>query len=124
MDLKKTGTHDDERINVDRDHEVRYWAEKFGVSGEQLRQAVQAAGPIAKGRSAASHGAVLAQDLLRHFGANSRCRGSSDTESRQVWRHSATRLRLCKPFLFSKSPSDPCRHQARAVHQCARYQND
>ena len=47
-DLKKTGRHDDERINVDQDHEAGYWAEKFDVSREQLRQAVQAAGPMVK----------------------------------------------------------------------------
>jgi hypothetical protein len=47
-DLKKTGRHDDERINVDQDHEVRYWAEKFGLSSQQLREAVNAAGPMVK----------------------------------------------------------------------------
>jgi hypothetical protein len=47
-DLKKTGRHDDERINVDQDHEVRYWAEKFGLSSQQLREAVDAAGPMVK----------------------------------------------------------------------------
>jgi hypothetical protein len=47
-DLKTSGRHDDERINVDQDHEVGYWAEKLGVSREQLRQAVQAAGAMVK----------------------------------------------------------------------------
>ena len=47
-DLKKTGRHDDDRINVDQDHEGGYWAEKLGFSREQLRQAVQAAGPMVK----------------------------------------------------------------------------
>ena len=31
-DLKKTGRHDDDRINVDQDHEVGYWAEKLGTT--------------------------------------------------------------------------------------------
>jgi hypothetical protein len=31
-DPKKTGRHDDERINVEQDHELGYWAEKLGVS--------------------------------------------------------------------------------------------
>jgi hypothetical protein len=47
-DLKKTGRHDDERIIAEQDHDVSYWAEKFGVSREQLLQAVQAAGPMVK----------------------------------------------------------------------------
>lgn len=47
-DLKQTGRQDDERINVDQDHELGYWSEKFGVSREQLREAVRAAGPMVK----------------------------------------------------------------------------
>jgi hypothetical protein len=47
-DLKKTGKQDDERINVEQEHELGYWAEKLGVSREQLRKAVQAAGPMVK----------------------------------------------------------------------------
>jgi uncharacterized protein DUF3606 len=45
-DLKQTGKPDDTRINVDQDHEVGYWAKELGVSREQLREAVQQAGPI------------------------------------------------------------------------------
>jgi hypothetical protein len=45
-DLKKTGRQDDERINVAQEHELNYWSEKFGVSREQLREAVQAAGIV------------------------------------------------------------------------------
>jgi hypothetical protein len=47
-DLKQTAKPDAARINVEQEHEVRYWAEKFGVSWEQLRMAVQAAGPMVK----------------------------------------------------------------------------
>jgi hypothetical protein len=47
-DLKQTGKPDDSRINVDQEHEVGYWSEKLGVSGEELRKAVQAAGPMVK----------------------------------------------------------------------------
>ena len=47
-DLQQTGKRDDTRINVEQDHELGYWAEKFGVSREQLRKAVQAAGPMVK----------------------------------------------------------------------------
>ena len=47
-DLKQTGKSDDSRIDVDQDHELRYWSEKFGVSRDELRKAVQAAGPVVK----------------------------------------------------------------------------
>jgi Protein of unknown function (DUF3606) len=56
LDLKRFRTllgaqnrhEDDARINVDQDHELNYWSEKLGVSREQLRKAVQAAGPMVK----------------------------------------------------------------------------
>ena len=47
-DLKQTGKPDDSRINVDQEHEVGYWSDKLGVSREQLREAVQADGPMVK----------------------------------------------------------------------------
>jgi hypothetical protein len=46
--LKETGKPDDSRINVEQDHELRYWSEKLGVSRDELRKAVQAAGPMVK----------------------------------------------------------------------------
>jgi hypothetical protein len=54
-DLKQTGRPDDTRINVDQEHELGYWSEKLGVSREQLRKAVQAAGP-------------MVEDVQRHLG--------------------------------------------------------
>ena len=45
-DLKKTGKQDDERINVDQDHEVSYWSEKLGVSRDKLRETVARVGPM------------------------------------------------------------------------------
>ena len=54
-DLKQTGKPEDDRINVNQDHELSYWSEKLGVSREQLRKAVQAAGPMVK-------------DVQRHLG--------------------------------------------------------
>jgi hypothetical protein len=54
-DLKQTGRQDGQRINIEQDHELRYWSEKLGVSREQLRSAVQAAGPMVK-------------DVQRHLG--------------------------------------------------------
>jgi Protein of unknown function (DUF3606) len=53
-DLKQTGKPDDARINVDQDYELRYWSEKLGVSLDELRKAVQDAGPMVK-------------DVLRHL---------------------------------------------------------
>jgi Protein of unknown function (DUF3606) len=47
-DPKQTGRQDDARINVDQDHERRYWSEKLGVSRDELRKAVQTAGPMVK----------------------------------------------------------------------------
>lgn len=47
-DLKQTGKPDDQRINVEQDHEVSYWAKELGVSPNELRQAVKNAGPMVK----------------------------------------------------------------------------
>lgn len=47
-DLRQTGRQDDQRINLDQDHEVNYWSEELGVSREELRRAVEQAGPIVK----------------------------------------------------------------------------
>jgi hypothetical protein len=47
-DLKQTGRQDDQRINLDQDHEVNYWSKELGVSREELRRAVEQAGPIVK----------------------------------------------------------------------------
>ena len=47
-DLKQTGKPDDQRINVDQDHEVNYWSKELGVSRDELRRAVQQAGPFVK----------------------------------------------------------------------------
>jgi hypothetical protein len=32
-DLKQTGRQDDQRINVDQDHELSYWSEKLEFLG-------------------------------------------------------------------------------------------
>ncbi|MEJ7728353.1 MAG: DUF3606 domain-containing protein [Polyangiaceae bacterium] len=46
-DTSNRGPADAKRINVNEDHEVRYWTKKLGVSAEKLREAVQAAGTMA-----------------------------------------------------------------------------
>jgi hypothetical protein len=43
-DLKNRGAQDRARVNVNEDHEVRYWTEKWGVSKEQLAAAVNKVG--------------------------------------------------------------------------------
>ena len=55
-DLKQTGRPDDQRINMDQDHEVSYWSGKLGVSRDQLREAV------------AKAGSSMVKDVQRHLG--------------------------------------------------------
>jgi Protein of unknown function (DUF3606) len=43
-DLKNRGAPDRGRVNVHEDHEVRYWTKKWGVTKEQLVEAVQRVG--------------------------------------------------------------------------------
>jgi hypothetical protein len=47
-DLKQTGKPDDQRINVEQDHELSYWSKELGVSREELRKAVEQAGPVVR----------------------------------------------------------------------------
>jgi hypothetical protein len=47
-DPSKRRPQDAQRINIHEEHEVRYWAEKFGVSREQLEAAVKKVGVMAK----------------------------------------------------------------------------
>jgi hypothetical protein len=46
-DRTKRGPQDSSRINITENYEVQYWTEKFGVSSEQLRNAVQRVGSLA-----------------------------------------------------------------------------
>jgi hypothetical protein len=43
-DLGNRGSPDRDRINLDEEYEVRDWAKKFGVSEDELRNAVRAVG--------------------------------------------------------------------------------
>jgi hypothetical protein len=47
-DKNITGKQDRDRINLSEEYEVRDWAAKFGVSTDELKRAVKAAGNIAK----------------------------------------------------------------------------
>ena len=47
-DLKQTGKQDDQRINVEQDHELSYRTKELGVSRDELRRAVQQAGSLVK----------------------------------------------------------------------------
>ena len=44
-DKTKTGKQDDSEINVNESYELEYWAKKFGVSQDELKDAVKAVGP-------------------------------------------------------------------------------
>jgi len=44
-DKTKTAA-DRKRINVNEDYECRYWSERFGVSPEELKRAVERVGPM------------------------------------------------------------------------------
>jgi len=49
MDNKtKTGSPDSKRINIEEDYEVSYWSDKFGISHDELKKAVNAAGTSAE----------------------------------------------------------------------------
>ena len=43
-DLTNRGPQDRARINVNEDHELRYWTKQLGVSEQQLKEAVKAVG--------------------------------------------------------------------------------
>jgi hypothetical protein len=43
-DLKNRGGQDRKRIDANQDYELRDWSKKFGVTPEQLKEAVQAVG--------------------------------------------------------------------------------
>jgi hypothetical protein len=47
-DLKQTAKPDDAKINVDQEHEVKYWSNRFGVSREELTRAINQVGPMAR----------------------------------------------------------------------------
>jgi hypothetical protein len=46
-DKTKRGPQDRNRIDINEDYEVKYWAEKFDVTPERLRAAVKKVGPAA-----------------------------------------------------------------------------
>lgn len=46
-DLSNRGPQDAARINVNEQHELRYWTRTFGVTEARLRSAVAAAGTSA-----------------------------------------------------------------------------
>jgi len=46
-DKSKRSSQDRKRINLNEDYEVKYWSEKFGISADELRAAVQRYGNMA-----------------------------------------------------------------------------
>jgi hypothetical protein len=53
-DLSKRGSQDRNRINVNEKHELRRWAQKFGCTEDELREAVKQAGPMASSASSSA----------------------------------------------------------------------
>lgn len=47
-DKKHTGNPDRQRININEKYELTDWSQKFGVSRDELKNAVQAVGTMAK----------------------------------------------------------------------------
>ena len=47
-DLSKRSGQDRKRIDVSQEHELRDWSEKFGVSRDRLKEAVQSVGDRAE----------------------------------------------------------------------------
>ena len=45
-DRSDRGPRDRTRINMHEDYEVQYWSQKWGVTREQLADAVKQAGPM------------------------------------------------------------------------------
>jgi len=45
-DKSKTGKADDSRININESYELQYWSEKLNVTREELKKAVETAGPL------------------------------------------------------------------------------
>ena len=54
-DKTKAGSQDRDRVNVNERYELEYWTIKWGVSHEQLKEAVAKVGPMTK-------------DVARHLG--------------------------------------------------------
>ena len=46
-DLKNKGAQDRARINVNEEHELRYWTDTLGISEQRLRELVKEVGPSA-----------------------------------------------------------------------------
>jgi hypothetical protein len=47
-DPTKKKPQDSSRVNVHENYEVEYWTKKFGVSPQQLKDAVKKVGPMVK----------------------------------------------------------------------------
>jgi Protein of unknown function (DUF3606) len=47
-DRSKAGPADRERINIQERYELEYWSRKFGVTPDQLKEAVAKAGVMVK----------------------------------------------------------------------------
>lgn len=46
-DTTRRGSPDNQRINMNQEHEVEYWTHRLGVSRDELQRAVDSVGPMA-----------------------------------------------------------------------------
>jgi hypothetical protein len=60
-DRSQRGGQDRARVNMSQEYEARYWADKWGVTTDELRSAVDKVGP-------------MVSDLERHFGSRTASR--------------------------------------------------
>ena len=61
-DTSKRGPRDSSCINMNEDYEVRYWSEKFGITKQELSEAVRRAGSMAKDVEAHLRGQAASSD--------------------------------------------------------------
>ena len=61
-DTSKRDPRDSSRINMNEDYEVRYWSEKFGITKQELSEAVRRAGSMAKDVEAHLRGQAASSD--------------------------------------------------------------
>jgi hypothetical protein len=66
-DPTKRGPQDRSRISLEEDYEARYWTERFGVSKEELAEAVRAVGHSV-------------ESVSEHLGTKQRAAGRTDAQ--------------------------------------------
>ncbi|HTI86301.1 MAG TPA: DUF3606 domain-containing protein [Alphaproteobacteria bacterium] len=47
-DLRDRGQRDRDRIDIEDEYDIRHWSQRFNVSADKLKAAVDKAGPVAE----------------------------------------------------------------------------